>query len=158
VEYDVDYLVVWSGFGGSVSACRLRQKGYSFSVMEMGRRCSAEKYPPSTWHFHRWMWRPMLGPKGFFNIKQFKHVRMLHGNAVGGGSITYANTLLIHKPEMWEQGRWAGLKAWCAEMPAHYATAQKMLGVTESRILGPADHILPEAADDWGSGDTFYKT
>ncbi|MBQ0758232.1 MAG: cholesterol oxidase [Zhongshania sp.] len=158
MEYDVDYLVVGSGFGGSVSAYRLTQKGYSVAVMEMGKRWSAETYPRSNWHFHRWLWRPMLGLKGFFNISWFKHVLVLHGNAVGGGSITYANTLLVPKPEIWQQGSWAGLKDWSAEMPAHYVTAQRMLGVTENRILGPADHLLKEAAEDWGCGDTFYKT
>ena len=135
MEYDVDYLIVGSGFGGSVSAHRLSEKGYSVAVMEMGKRWSAETYPRSNWHFHRWLWRPMLGLKGFFNIKWFKHVLVLHGNAVGGGSITYANTLLVPKPIIWQQGSWAGLKDWATDMPAHYATAQKMLGVTENRIL-----------------------
>jgi cholesterol oxidase len=158
VDYDFDYLVIGTGFGGSTAAHRLTQKGYSVGMMEMGRRWSAETYPRSNWHFHRWLWRPMLGMKGFFNLRWFKHVLVLHGNAVGGGSITYANTLLVPKQEIWQQGSWAGLKDWQAEMPAHYASAQKMLGVTENRILGPADHLLKEAADDWGCGESFYKT
>jgi cholesterol oxidase len=158
VDYDFDYLVIGTGFGGSTAAHRLTQKGYSVGMMEMGRRWSAETYPRSNWHFHRWLWRPMMGMKGFFNLRWFKHVLVLHGNAVGGGSITYANTLLVPKQESWQQGSWAGLKDWQAEMPAHYASAQKMLGVTENRILGPADHLLKEAADDWGCGESFYKT
>jgi cholesterol oxidase len=158
VDYDFDYLIIGSGFGGSTAAHRLTQKGYSVGMMEMGKRWSSETYPSSNWHLHRWLWRPMLGLKGFFNLRWFKHVLVLHGNAVGGGSITYANTLLVPNAKIWQQGSWAGLNDWQANMPAHYATAQKMLGVTENRILGPADELLREAAEDWGCGDSFYKS
>lgn len=157
-DFDYDYLVVGSGFGGSVSAHRLTEKGYSVAVVESGKRWHADNLPSSNWQFWRWLWRPMLGLRGFFNIRWFRHVLILQGNAVGGGSVTYANTLLVPKNIIWQQGSWAGLKDWAGEMPAHYATAKKMLGVTENRILGPADYALKEMAEDWGCGDSFYRT
>ena len=82
----------------------------------------------------------------------------MHGCAVGGGSITYANTLLVPGDSIWECGSWTGLSDWKAEMPRHYATAVQMLGVMENRIMGPADHILQRAAEEHGVGETFYRT
>lgn len=156
--FDYDYMVIGSGFGGSVSAHRLTQKGYSVAVMEAGKRWTAENLPTSNWKIWRWLWRPLLGLRGFFNVRWFRHVMILQGNAVGGGSITYANTLLVPKESVWREGSWAGLQDWEAEMPRHYSTARKMLGVTENRILGPADLALKDVAEDWGCGDTFYRT
>ena len=157
-EYDFDYVVVGSGFGGSVSACRLAEKGYSVGVIEMGKRWRAEDFPKSTWNLRRWIWRPGLGLKGFYNMRPFQHVMILCGNAVGGGSITYANTMLIPPDSVWREGSWHGLAEWEAEMPAHYATARRMLGVTENRILGDADNMLKKMAELQNCGDTFYKT
>ncbi len=157
-EYDYDYVVVGSGFGGSVSACRLAEKGYSVAVIEMGKRWKPEDFPKTTWNVRRWIWRPRLGLYGFYNMRPFEHVMILCGNAVGGGSITYANTMLIPHDEVWREGSWKGLANWEAEMPAHYATARRMLGVTENRILGDADTTLKQMAEAAGFGDTFYKT
>ena len=58
---------------------------------------------------------------------------VLHGNAVGGGSITYANTLLQPEDKIWQQGSWAGLHDWQAVMPQHYETAKRMLGVSKNK-------------------------
>ncbi len=155
---DFDYIVIGSGFGGSVAAHRLTEKGYRVAVMEMGRRWTPENLPPTNWLLWRWIWRPRLALRGFFNIRPFRHVLILHGCAVGGGSITYANTLLAPRDSVWETGSWAGLADWKAEMPAFYREATRMLGVTENRILGPADGILKEAAEAEGFGGTFYRT
>lgn len=155
---DFDFIVIGSGFGGSVSALRLSEKGYRVAVMEMGRRWTAEDFPKSTWNLRKWIWRPGLALRGFFNIKIFRHVLILHGCAVGGGSITYANTLLSPKDTVWDNGSWAGLANWKQEMPEHYATARRMLGVIENRVLGPADRVLKRAADAFGVGHTYYRT
>jgi cholesterol oxidase len=157
-QYDFDYIVIGSGFGGSVSAHRLTEKGYRVAVMEMGRRWTPENLPKTNWNLWRWFWRPSLGLRGFFNIQWFRHVAVLHGCAVGGGSITYANTSLRPKDTVWSGGTWQGLANWKAEMPLHYTTAERMLGVTENHVLGPADHVLKRAADVAGNGDTFYRT
>jgi len=157
-QFDFDFIVIGSGFGGSVSAHRLTEKGYKVAVMEMGRRWTPENLPRTSWSIHRWFWRPKLGLRGFFNMRFFKHATIFHGCAVGGGSITYACTLLAPPEKVWDSGSWASLANWKAEMPGHYETAARMLGVTENTILGPADHLLRKAAEATGCGDTFYRT
>ncbi len=155
---ELDFLVVGSGFGGSVSACRLAEKGYSVAVAEMGKRWAAEDFPKSTWNLRRWIWRPGLKLFGFYNMRPFRHVVILCGNAVGGGSITYGNTMLVPPDAVWRDGSWKGLAEWEREMPAHFASARRMLGVAENPILGEADHMLKRMADDQGVGDSFYRT
>lgn len=155
---DCDYLVIGSGFGGSVSALRLAAKGYRVEVMEMGRRWTPANLPRTNWNYRRWLWRPLLGLRGFFNMRFFRHMVVLHGNAVGGGSITYANTLLVPPETVWGEGTWAAIDGLAASMPAHYATAQRMLGVTRNELLGPADHALKRMAEAAGVGDTWYPT
>lgn len=157
-QFDFDFIVIGSGFGGSVSAHRLTEKGYRVAVIEMGRRWTPESLPRTNWSIHRWFWRPKLALRGFFNMRFFKHVTILHGCAVGGGSITYATTLLRPPDRVWDSGSWAGLAEWKQEMPRHYDTASRMLGVIENRILGPSDHLLKKVADATGVGDTFYRT
>ena len=157
-NFDFDFIVIGSGFGGSVSAHRLAEKGYSVAVMEMGRRWTPDNLPRTSWSLRRWIWRPNLGLRGFFNMRFFKHVTIFHGCAVGGGSITYASTLLPPPEKVWEAGSWTGLADWKTEMPEHYGTASRMLGVTENKILGPADYLLKKAAEAAGFGHTFYCT
>jgi cholesterol oxidase len=157
-QFDFDFIVIGSGFGGSVSAHRLADKGYRVAVMEMGRRWTPDSLPHSSWAIHRWFWRPRLGLRGFFNMRFFRHATIFHGCAVGGGSITYACTLLTPPEKVWQTGSWTGLANWKAEMPGYYATASRMLGATDNQILGPADHLLRQAAVAAGSGDTFYST
>ena len=156
-RFDFDFIVVGSGFGGSVAAHRLTEKGYRVAVFEMGRRWPPEDLPRTNWSLHRWFWRPKLALRGFFNMRFFKHVTILHGCAVGGGSVTYASTMLRPPDQIWSAGSWAGLAQWKSEMTPHYETAGRMLGVIENRILGPADHLLRRAADAMGFGRTFYR-
>ena len=153
---DFDYIVIGSGFGGSVSALRLAEKGWRVGVFEMGRRWAAEDFPKSDWDAGRFMWRPSLRLFGFYNMRVFRHVVVMCGNAVGGGSIAYANALLVPSPKVWDQGSWASLKDWKQVMPQHYATAQRMLGVSDNKLLGAADHLLKRMADMVGVGDTYY--
>jgi cholesterol oxidase len=153
-----DFVVIGSGFGGSVSALRLAEKGYRVIVLEQGRRWTPESLPHSTWDLRRWIWDPALGLRGFFSVRFFRHVVVLHGNAVGGGSITYANTLLVPRPSVWREGSWAGLADWERVMPQHYDTARRMLGVTTNRRLDAADERLREMARACGVESTFYPT
>jgi len=155
---EFDYIVIGSGFGGSVSALRLAEKGYRVAVIEQGRRWTPETLPTTNWRLSRWLWAPGLGMHGFFGMRFFKHVVVLHGNAVGGGSITYAQTLLEPAPGVWRDGGWAGLEDWERIMPAHYATARRMLGVTRNERLAAADFRLRDMARSVGVGDTFYAT
>ena len=157
-KFDFDFIVIGSGFGGSVSALRLAEKGYRVAIIEMGRRWALHSFPRTSWSIHRWFWRPKLGLRGFFNMRFFRHATIFHGCAVGGGSITYAGTLLLPPDKVWQGGSWAGLTDWKAEMPKHYQTASRMLGVTQNTILGPADQLLKTTAEVAGCGDTFYRT
>ena len=154
--HDFDDVVIGSGFGGSVSACRLTEKGYSVGVMEMGRRWNAEDFPKSNWNLRRWMWMPGLKLFGFYSMQRFRHVMVASGNAVGGGSITYANVLLTPSASVWDEGSWKGLADWKQVMPGYYATAERMLGVTVSKIMGEADNRLKKMADLHGVGHTFH--
>jgi len=155
---DFDFIVIGSGFGGSVAAHRLTEKGYRVAVMEMGRRWGPQNLPRTNWVLWRWIWRPSMALHGFFNLEFFRHVVIAHGCAVGGGSVTYAGTLLVPNDSIWENGSWARLAPWKTEMPHHFSTALRMLGATENQILGPADHLLRRVADAAGVGSTFYRT
>src|SRR6266496_3788828 len=157
-KFDFDFVVIGSGFGGSVSALRLTEKGYRVAVMEMGRRWAPLSFPRTSWSIHRWFWRPKLGLRGFFNMRFFRHATIFHGCAVGGGSITYAATLLPPPDKVWQSGTWAGLASWQAEMPRHYQTASRMLGVTQNNILGAADRLLKSTGEIAGVAKTFYRT
>ncbi len=156
--FDFDFIVIGSGFGGSVSALRLAEKGYKVAVMEMGRRWTPDDLPRTSWSIRRWFWRPNLGLHGFFSMRFFRHATIFHGCAVGGGSITYGSTLLPAPEKVWDAGSWTGLANWKSEMPQYYETASRMLGVTENGILGPADHLLRKASEIAGIGHTFYCT
>jgi cholesterol oxidase len=157
-RFDFDFIVIGSGFGGSVAAYRLAEKGYKVAVMEMGRRWTPQDLPRTSWSIHRWFWRPRLGLRGFFNMRLFRHATIFHGCAVGGGSITYAGTLFAPPERVWDLGSWKGVADWKAEMPRHYVTATRMLGVTENTILGPADYLLQRTAQTAGCGHTFSPT
>jgi len=156
--FEFDFIIVGSGFGGSVSALRLTEKGYRVAVIEMGRRWTRDNLPKTSWQMHRWFWRPGIALRGFFNMRFFRHVTILHGCAVGGGSITYACTMLRPPDKVWDNGSWAGLDDWKRQMPQHYDEASRMLGVTTNKILGPADKLLRKVAEKAGVGDTFYRT
>jgi cholesterol oxidase len=156
--FDVDYIVIGSGFGGSVAALRLAEKGYRVTVVEQGRRWTPATLPATNWSLSRWLWAPSLGMNGFFGMRFFRHVVVLHGNAVGGGSITYAQTLLQPPASVWREGGWASLEDWDAVMPAHYATARRMLGVTRNQRLDAADFRLRDMARAAGVGESFYAT
>ena len=158
MNYDCDYLIVGSGFGGSVSALRLAEKGYKVIVVEMGRRWAPNNLPKTSWNIRNFVWMPKLGLRGFLSMRLFKHVMIMHGNAVGGGSITYAQTLLVPPDRIWSEGSWSGLDRWTEVMPRHYDTAKKMLGVAVNPILGPGDQMLRTMAEAAGVADTFYPT
>lgn len=158
MNHDYDFLIVGSGFGGSVSALRLSEKGYKVAVMEMGRRWTPETLPKTNWNLRRFLWMPVVGLRGFLSMRLFKHVMIMHGNAVGGGSIAYAQTLLVPPDRVWNEGSWSGLDRWTEVMPHHYETAKRMLGVTTNPILGPGDRMLQRMAAATGVESTFYPT
>ncbi|WP_374972550.1 GMC family oxidoreductase [Spongiibacter marinus] len=157
-KFDYDYIIVGSGFGGSVSAYRLSEKGYSVLVIEQGKRWTPENLPSTNWKIWSYLWQPILGLHGFLRLRLFKHVMVLHGNAVGGGSITYAQTLLVPPDSVWNDGGWSSLDDWQNIMPAYYAMAKKMLGVTRNERGAAADEKLRQMAKAANVEDSFYYT
>jgi len=156
-EFDADVLIVGSGFGGSVSALRLAEKGHRVVVLEAGRRWRAEEFPRTNWNIRKFLWLPALGCYGIQRIAWLKDVLVLAGAGVGGGSLVYANTLLVPPAAFFQDSRWAHLDDWQARLEPCYQRALTMLGATPSRYLGPADRSLREVADELGRGETFHQ-
>ncbi len=157
-QFDVDWVVVGSGFGGSVSALRLAEKGYSVQVLECGKRFRDEDFPKSTWDLRRYFWAPRIGLKGIFRLTQFRDVAVVSGCGVGGGSLGYANTLYVPPTEFFQDPQWADLEDWEQTLAPHYAEAQRMLGVVQVEQDDPADQLLRELGEHLGVGDTYQKT
>ncbi len=128
---DWDYVIVGSGFGGSVCGLRLTEKGYHVLILEKGRRFRAEDFPHTNWNLRRWLWLPALGCRGIFKMTFLRHVTVLSGVGVGGGSLVYANTLPTPKDDFFAAPSWGHLADWKRELEPHYATAFRMLGVTQ---------------------------
>ena len=153
-----DAIVIGSGFGGSVSALRLAQKGYRVLVLEQGRRFGPGDFPQSNWNLRRFMWQPELGMRGPFKMSFTRHVTVLHGIGVGGGSLVYANTLPTPPSAFFASGSWAGLADWEAELAPHYAIARRMLGAAPNPHLGVTDEVLRAIAEERGQLDDFGPT
>jgi cholesterol oxidase len=158
VSHDYDWIVVGSGFGGSVSALRLAEKGYSVAVLECGKRFADSDFPSSTWDSRRYFWAPRLGMKGIFRLSTFKDIAVVSGCGVGGGSLGYANTLYVPPAPFFEDPQWADLEDWQATLAPHYEAAQRMLGVVVHDRDDPADQLLRELGEELGVGDTYRKT
>ena len=153
-----DFIVVGSGFGGSVSALRLAEKGYRVLVLEKGKRWAKEDFPKSNWRLRKWLWNPAAGLRGFFQMSFLKHVTVLHGVGVGGGSLVYANTLPVPKDDFFAASSWAELADWKGELAPHYATAKRMLGATPNPNWTRGDEVLAEIAKDIGREDHHHPT
>ena len=159
VEHDVDWVVVGSGFGGSVAALRLAEKGYSVQVLECGSRFEDDDFAESSLREpRRYFWLPKLGMRGVLRLTFFRDVLVVSGSGVGGGSLGYANTLYRARPAFFEDPQWRDLGNWELELGPHYDTAERMLGVVEYEGIGPADQLLKEYGEEIGVGDTFTPT
>jgi cholesterol oxidase len=156
--HDYDWVVVGSGFGGSVAALRLAEKGYSVCVLECGRRFRDHDFADSAWNLRRYFWSPRLGMRGVFRLTVFKDVFIASGSGVGGGSLGYANTLYRARPAFYSDSQWAELGDWESELRPHYDVAERMLGVTEYEGIGPADQLLRDYGEEIGVGETFSNT
>jgi cholesterol oxidase len=157
-SHDFDWIVVGSGFGGSVSALRLAEKGYRVAVLECGRRYRDEDFAETTWSFRRYYWMPRIGLRGIFRMSVFKDVFIVSGSGVGGGSLGYANTLYRARPGFFRDEQWGELGEWESALGPHYETAERMLGVTNYPLEGPADLLLKEYGEEIGVGDTYKQT
>src|SRR5436305_6527951 len=145
---DCDFLVIGSGFGGSVSGLRLVEKGYKVVMLEKGRRFAQADFPKSNWDVRRWLWAPALGCYGIFKMTFLRHVTVLSGVGVGGGSLTYANTLPTPKDEFFALPSWGGLADWKKDLQPHYQTALRMLGAAQFPHETYSDRVLKELGSD----------
>lgn len=154
--FDYDFVVVGSGFGGSVSALRLAEKGYRVAVVEMGKRYLAQDFAKTSWDLKRFLWRPEIGCHGILQLTLLRDVFVLHGAGVGGGSLVYANTLLVPSDAAFRNAGWVG-RDWKSTLLPHYETAKRMLGVVEAPELYEADRVLLETCQEMGRADHFRR-
>lgn len=156
-KHHFDYIVIGSGFGGSTSALRLTEKGYKVAVLEKGREFKDSEFPKTTWNIRRFLWLPLLKCFGILKITWFKDVLIVSGTGVGGGSLVYANTLLMPPDEFYKNPVWKDIKDWKTILAPFYATARKMLGVVENPFNHKADEILKEVANDMGKAESIQN-
>ena len=157
-RFDYDWVIVGSGFGGSVSALRLAEKGYKVCVLECGRRYRDEDYAASTWQLRKFLWAPFLGLRGILRLYPFKDVFIASGAGVGGGSIVYANTLYRAAPAFFANPQWAGLEDWAAALEPHYETAERMLGVQMVPFISDGQELLKEVGKAFDVEHSFTRT
>ncbi|MEZ0580371.1 GMC oxidoreductase [Nocardioides sp. MH1] len=157
-KYDYDVIVVGSGFGGSVTALRLTEKGYKVGVLESGRRWDADNLPKTNWNIRKSIWAPRLGLTGPQRISSLGKCLVFSGAGVGGGSLIYGNTLYEPLPDFYQDRAWSHITDWQDELAPYYDQAKRMLGVVENPRTGPKDELLLQVARDRGVADTFHRT
>ncbi|OQY88208.1 MAG: hypothetical protein B6D38_10380 [Anaerolineae bacterium UTCFX1] len=153
-----DFIIIGSGFGGSVSAMRLTEKGYSVLVLEKGKRYEDSDFAVTNWQYWKYLWAPTIRAYGILQISLLKGVMVLHGTGVGGGSLGYANVLEVPSDETFATPAWNRMLNWGETLKPHYETAKKMLGVARNPKFWKADEILKRMADEHGMGQTFRAT
>ncbi len=153
-----DYIIIGSGFGGSVSALRLAEKGYSVLVIEKGKWYEGKQFAKTNWNLKRWMWNPTFKLFGILKLSFFRHITVLSGVGVGGGSLVYANTLPKPKSQFFNHGSWAELSDWEKELNPYYEKAWKMLGATENAMMGEAEKAMKTLAQEIGKESSYKAT
>ncbi|MGA7193873.1 MAG: GMC family oxidoreductase [Anaerolineales bacterium] len=153
-----DYIIIGSGFGGSVSAMRLTEKGYSVLVLEKGKRYDDNDFAKTNWQYWKYLWMPAIRAHGILQISILKGAMVLHGAGVGGGSLGYANVLEVPTDETFATSAWNQPIEWGKILKPHYETAKKMLGVARNPKLWQADNLLKQFADERGMSQTFRAT
>lgn len=156
--YDFDYVIIGSGFGGSVSALRLSEKGYKVLVIEKGKWFKADDFPKTNWNLKRWLWLPSLRFFGIMRISIFRHITFLSETNIGKNSLIYTNTLPVPKATFYTSGSWSALADWQTELKPFYKKALKMLGATQNPRLFDGDLKLKELAENIGKADNFEHT
>lgn len=155
-HYDV--VVIGSGWGGSVSALRLAEKGYRVGVLEAGRRFSDDDLPTTSWKVRDYVFNPAIGSYGLLRMTLLKDILVLTGAGVGGGSLVYGNTLYQPPKAFFDDPHWAGITDWGSELAPYYDQASRMLGVATYPRMSPSDEVMRDVADRIGVGDTFHHT
>ena len=157
-QKEFDFVIVGSGFGGSVSAMRLAQKGYSVAVIEKGKRYKPEDFAKTNWEVKKFLWAPVFKCFGIQQITLIKGLMLLHGAGVGGGSLVYANTLMKPHDPVFKSAVWPAHIDWLNELNPYFETAKKMLGVTTNKIISEAEGIMQQLAKEMKVSDTYHLT
>jgi cholesterol oxidase len=155
MAHEFDVVVIGSGFGGSVAALRLREKGYSVAVLEAGRRFEDKDFPKTSWRLRKFLFAPALGLYGIQRIHALPDVLILCGAGVGGGSLVYANTLYQPGDKYFDDPQWKSITDWKTELTPFYDLARRMLGVEMNPYFSPSDQAMREVAEQMGVGHTF---
>lgn len=158
MSFDYDYVIIGSGFGGSVSALRLSEKGYKVLVIEKGKWYHAKDFAKTNWNLRKWLWIPSLRCFGIMRLSIFKHLVALSGTGVGGGSLVYGNTLPIPKSQFFKSGDWKELADWEKELQPFYEKALKMMGTVKNPKLFDGDLVLQQIAQEMGIEHQFDTT
>ncbi|HEY1133387.1 MAG TPA: GMC family oxidoreductase [Nocardioides sp.] len=158
MSFDYDVLVVGSGFGGSVSALRLTEKGYRVGVLEAGARFEDQDFASTSFDLKKYLFAPQAGCYGIQRIDVIKDCMILAGAGVGGGSLVYANTLYEPLDAFYADPSWAHITDWKDELAPYYDQAKRMLGVVENPVRTASDDVMLKAAEEMGVGDTFHPT
>lgn len=153
-----DFIIIGSGFGGSVSAMRLSEKGYSVLILEKGKRYSEQDFPKTNWNVRKYLWAPLFKCFGIQAITLLNKVMVLHGVGVGGGSLVYANTLMTPPDEVFKKKDWPKPFDWQSELAPHYETARKMLGVTQNKIMNEGEKALEQVSLAMNCHETYHAT
>ena len=155
MAHEFDVVVIGSGFGGSVAALRLREKGYTVAVLEAGRRFEDKDFPKTSWRLRKFLFAPALGLYGIQRIHALPDVLILCGAGVGGGSLVYANTLYQPGDKYFDDPQWKSITDWKSELTPFYELARRMLGVETNPYFSPSDQAMKDVADQMGVGHTF---
>ncbi|WP_296603066.1 GMC family oxidoreductase [Nocardioides sp.] len=158
MSFDYDVLVVGSGFGGSVTALRLTEKGYKVGVIEAGARFDDHDFPETSFEVSRYLFRPEVGCYGIQRIDALRDCLIVSGAGVGGGSLVYANTLYEPLPAFYADAQWSHITDWKSELAPYYDQAKRMLGVVENPLRTPSDDVMEKVATEMGVGHTFHPT
>ena len=153
--YDYDYVIIGSGFGGSVSALRLAEKGYKVLVIEKGKWYKDTDFPTTNWKLKKWLWAPKLRWFGIMKMSFFRHISVISGVGVGGGSLVYANTLPVPKTPFFKSGSWKDLEDWESALKTHYEKALFMLGANKNPQLFDGDKALKICFSVFGNLQPF---
>jgi cholesterol oxidase len=158
MSLDYDVIVVGSGFGGSVTALRLTEKGYRVAVLEAGARFADDDLPETSFETSKYLFRPELGCYGIQRIDALRDCLIVSGAGVGGGSLVYANTLYEPLPAFYTDPQWSHITDWRSELAPYYDQAKRMLGVVENPLRTPSDEVMEKVATEMGVADTFHPT
>lgn len=156
MSFDYDVVVIGSGFGGSVSALRLTEKGYKVAVLEAGARFEDKDFAKTSWRLRKFLWAPQFGCYGIQRIDVLRNVMILSGAGVGGGSLVYANTLYEPLDPFYKDKAWGHITDWRDELEPYYDQAKRMLGVKTYPFETPADRMMKKVAERMGVEGTFH--